>query len=926
MLYFITHKAEAVEFMTKLPIKLLQVVLVFCAALTVYLLTAAFVPYPGISTDYLASLCFPGAGSGLGTYMLDEWIAYCAVHAGSPDGVIFRTTLLSAACGALLISLLFLAVKSGVRLSCLDLTGIRNHELARAERDIVFIMRVAGTGAVLAGLAALPIWAMSTRLLPGAVTTCVGMAFLSLAIGLRRLCAEDVLDGALPTLGRKAMMGAVFGLAVFIGTLSPMMLPVAIVGILFGGWVLILPRIEGRLSYFPWIFGGSALGIAASIGVSAAWHAVFDPQTALSPALVWARDLAGAASLLTGMVLHFEGAAPLVLFAAATALFFGTFPRAFLRFGTPVIGQIGILALVVLSIVQWPEDFWALLSEPSPLTVLGMVFVTMLFALLVGSWAKSWLDVHLRWQISRAYGTVICAAVLLYGSAALLQVWVNAADGAGISARQALTPIREMMSQLLPDGCTVWIDPPQNASLFLVHRYADGNPVCPIRNIDQQFARLQLKGKPSAACCAEDPVLAELAAVGGAPLMQYLRFSDWGKEVLCGSPAATHAAQVEAVASRVAVTSFGRTVVGKRFVRALSRRAAVAYAAQAFNCPDAEAEPLLRRAKTLDPENLGVLLSLGALAESGRPADRTDTLAAIDTVEKNPWLRAPTVAQAEAFELRYGPVRSETFRAAKRLRKFLENPEDNVAAVVEAYRTAPERLSGREQLIALLNLTEPEILAGFEGRDPSRAEIEAYLCFHLRTERAQEYYKRCELLLKDNDALSVLYRNRGRLSSDRLHEKAYAFFSRDGYFPYAYVYLVGLLQTDDLTEAIRFVSGFSFREALAEQPCLAEDLRIRVLNFTGKTNLPQAMTLARDWLHKEPLQPRIWSFLLAHSAEQGSEACRADVRACLRHYPLHPAASDAFAADLRTRHGEEAARRWLRSAADARAEIDLLKE
>lgn len=907
--------------MVKVSSKLFQVILVFAVAAGVYLLTAAFVPYPGLSTDYLAALCFPGAADMLGAYKLDEWVLCHLIQIAGPDRMFVWCTCFSALCGALMITLLFLTAQSAVRLFCIDYTGIRSYERARAERDMHFIAHISGIGTVAIALTALPLWAMSTRLLPGTLTACAGMAFLALAVELRCRCAEDVRDSLLPSVAHRAMMGILFGGALFFATLSPTMLPVAIVGILFGGWVLILPRIDGRLSYFPWILGGLAAGLLFSGIVSTAWHALFNAETTLSPFILWAQGVMGAVPAIMGMVLNFDGAAPLVFFAAAAALFFGTFPRAFLYFGTPLIGQIGIVALFALSIARWPAEFWVLLSEPTPVAVLGMAFAVLLFALLVGAWAKHLLDSLPRWSASRAHFAAMTVALCFFGCLMLLLGGRNMQDGSGISARRALGPIRETMNRLLPEACTVWIDPPQNASLFLVQRYADGRPVCPVRKVERMFERLQLKGKPFADCCAEDPVLAELAALGGDPLLQYLRFSDWGAEVVTGSLAVTRAAQVEAIAARVAATDFGETVVGERLVRTLSRRAAATYAAQALRMPDAQAAELLQRAKTLDPENPGILLSLGALTETGYPVSQADALLALKTVEENPWLRAPTLAQAHAFEQQYGPVRSEVFRAAKRLRDFLENPEENVAAIAEAYRAAPDRLSDRERVIALLSLGEEEILSGFEGREPSRTEIEAYLCFYLRTERAMACYKRYEALLKENDALSVLYRNRGRIAADRLHEKAYAFFARDGYFPYAYVYLLGLLRSDDPTEAAAFVSGFSFRDHLRERPCLAEELRVRVLKRIEASDPSRAVTLARDWLQKEPLQPRLWTFLLNRDSALEPELLAADVRAALRHYPLHPLASTAFAAELTRLHGPDAAARWTQSVVRARAEV-----
>lgn len=909
--------------MNQFTVKVLQVILVFAIALAFYLLTAAFVPYPGVSTDYLTAACFPMSGGSLGAYKLDEWVVYHVIQLAGPSNLVTWTTIFSACCGALVVSLLFLAVKSGVRLSCLDLTGIRDHELARAEQDIVFISRIAGIGTAVVALVALPIWVMGTRILPGILTACVGMAMLSLAIGLRRFCAEDVQNGAWPTVGRQVMMGAVFGLAVFLGTLSPTMIPVALAGILFGGWVLVLPQIEGRLSYFPWIAGGLVLGILASIGVSAAWNSCYGEPSTLSPILLWAQGLKGIAVTLVAMVMTFEGVAPLVFFVATVALFIGTFPRAFTHFGTPIVGQISILALLVLCFARWPGDFWVLLSEPTPLAILGMVMMLLILGLLLASWARNWLDVHTSWKLSKAYLAVAVTGAIGFGFVALCQACQNASAGAGLSARRALSPIREMMSNILPEDCRVWIAPPKNASIFLIHRYASGNPVLPIKDIGKTTELIVLKGKSFADCCLTDEVLAELATVGGAPLVQYLRFSDWGEEILFGSPASKHAAQVESIAALVADMPFGKTPVGKQFIQALGRQAAMSYAAQALQCDDVAAEPLLRKAQLLDPENLGVRLSIGALEIPGRPVTRKDRLAATLVLEENAWLRAPTLRQTESFEALYGPVRTKTFHAATRLRKFLETPESNLESIKVAYLKDPEAISERERVLALLTLTEDEILASFEKREPSFAELESYLCFHLRTEKAMACYKKYLSLLGNNDAMGVLYHNRGTRASDRLHEKAYAFFARDGHFPYAYLYVLGLLEEGDTATAEKFVSGFSFRESLAERPCLMEELRVRVLEAIWAKDQAAAIACARAWLHTDKKQPRIWTRLLRYLSVAQPDQLLLDVRNCLVHYPSHAKASAALADHLTLRYGETAAARWTQSVQRARAEVDL---
>ena len=201
-------------------------------------------------------------------------------------------------------------------------------------------------------------------------------------------------------------------------------------------------------------------------------------------------------------------------------------------------------------------------------------------------------------------------------------------------------------------------------------------------------------------------------------------------------------------------------------------------------------------------------------------------------------------------------------------------------------------------------------------------ELELYLLAYPLTESSCALYQLYRDALKENSALTQIYNTRYGVNRDRLRDRILSFFSRDGHFAYALFYVNDCLAQGDLEEAAQFVTGFSFRERMAEMPYLAETLRVRVLEKIAETDAPRAVELVRDWLRSEPKQPALWSFLCVHAGALGEaqgQVSVAEALTCLAYYPIHPQAGQWFEAYLRTQGGDLFAARWEEACRRARA-------
>lgn len=290
--------------------------IVFVAAFVFYALTAAFVPVPGASAGFMSTLCFPGQTVASMEYPLDAVLGRAVVALVGPTRLTVALPLLAALLGALAVTGLFRATVAGVRFSCLDLTGIRAQELPRVTADISTTARLAGLGAAVVGAVSLPLWALGTRPLPGTLSTTLGIALITFAMGVRWRAAQSMALFPQPTLFSRALMGAVFGFAAYLGTTVPMLLPVAILGIALAGKPLIASDTEDRLVFVPWIVLGLFGGVALSVLSVWLWHWMFGVSTEAGALALWGHWMRSALPGLTQLFLSFEGGGALGAFGA----------------------------------------------------------------------------------------------------------------------------------------------------------------------------------------------------------------------------------------------------------------------------------------------------------------------------------------------------------------------------------------------------------------------------------------------------------------------------------------------------------------------------------------------------------------------------------------------------------------------------------
>ena len=367
--------------------------LVFVGSLAFFLLTGAWVPCPGASADFLAAICFPGQLEGSAWEPLGTALTWLARLLGGKAGI----AALTAALGAWAATMLFVAAVEGVRHACVDFGELAEGARPRAWRDSAATALLAGFGTVAVALTTLPLWALGTRPLPAAATVAVGATAIALAMTLRRRCAEDFEAGLPPSARRCCAMGLLFAFAAFLFADNPAALPISLAAILLGGGVLVRMGVEGRLSYLPWIVLGLIAGTLASVAAVALWCMALGLETPDNLFLFWGARLGQLTpGALMGLAMNFEGAAPLALFALALALLLGCFPRAYFRFGSPLIGQVAILALAGCCLARWPKALWETMDEPTPLAALGVALVALNVGLLVGSWIRNWLDAHVQ--------------------------------------------------------------------------------------------------------------------------------------------------------------------------------------------------------------------------------------------------------------------------------------------------------------------------------------------------------------------------------------------------------------------------------------------------------------------------------------------------------------------------------------------------
>ncbi|MGN0890024.1 MAG: hypothetical protein ACI4W7_00065 [Candidatus Spyradenecus sp.] len=882
-------------------------VAVFAVATVFYLLTSAWGAYPGASAQFVALTLFPEWGLDEGVHSLEQVLALGMTRLLAPERLLAGCSWGAAILGGLTILGLFRATMAGISLSCVDMNGIRAHEMGRMREDLWLVMLLTGLGTALAGLVALPLWAQGTRPLAGGVATTLGMALICFALRLRRRCIEDLEGAGRLTFRHQVLLAGVFALAAYLGVDVVQLAPVALVGMVLGASAFVRAEGTAQAQNLLWAAIGVVAGVVASMVTYRMSLALAGVETEMSLGVLWVNRVMAAWKGALPWAMSFEGASALILFALPMGLYFGCFPQAYLKFASPLIGQLVILLALGTCLTQWPEALWETLAEPTALSALGMAMLICITGMMVGSWASNWLDVHTRWKPGAAHGV---ATVMVMGSLCALagaEGWLWHDQGAGRPAQEVCREVWKAQERSVPAPAQVWLEAPwRGVEDFLVWRHTQGRTLYPVRVGATKGRNICLGDQMWEAWTAADLAFARLQTLPKA-LEQYLAASPWRQFVLSGELPLDNEREMVAVVRWAEGTPFGQTPVGRRFLEGLLARAARSAVTRAYALLPAEAAERLREALIWDAKNLAAVLSLAALTEEGVAVSQAERVAGVAVLEREPWLQEPSPRQASAFEAKYGPVRNAAFRSARRMGHLESgNREAMLSALCKVYEENPQVLSAQERLAALLAAGEAAGAEHLQHVPAQPEELELYLLAYPLTEASRALYQTYRETLKENSALTQIYNTRYGVNRDRLRDRILSFFSRDGHFAYALFYVNNCLAQGDLEEAEQFVTGFSFRERMAEMPYFAETLRVRVLEKIAERDQPKAVATARDWLLSDPKQPAIWRFLFEHEPKPPVE----DILACLADYPHHSQAAAWFADYLHAEAGEEAALRW----------------
>lgn len=886
---------------------------VFTAALLFYLVSAAFVPYLGLSSEYLTALCYPAHASSL---------------LNSPTDVVFFRTLLQfipsqSLCtaigfvqcliGAAIVTCLFRSAIATVRHSCLDLTGIRQNELDRTLFSISHASLATGLGTALLATTLLPLWATATRPYPQSLAALIAVATLTAALEFRWHAAQQLILAETAKLRHAFWLLLTTAGIAYLSLTHAMLLPVAAFALVLAGGIFLKREAQGRFIYAMMGGAGVILGLIASVLVTGTWASMLNVTHAPLPntLVIWAQQLAATLPATIRSFTAFEGLVPLVLFLTAAALFLGTFPFAYLKLGAPIIGQLACIALGVVLLLQWPAAAWELLEEPNALCIVGGCMAILCLGALFGSWLHHLLEHTHRWNRRKVRLVALSITFIILGSYAITQGCINALTGSGRPMTQAMETIAPVLDQLLPEETQLWITPNPDTFGMLARRVIAQKPVYPQTEDFATVTEASLAQHPVLGQLAKtDSLLRRLAKLGGEPLRQYLLTEKNTLGILTHLDAQTTAVEAARAARLLSDTPVGSTTIGKRCVTQLNRLAAREHAACAIRTEPEIAVTHLRLARTLDPENPGIKLSLAALKEQMIAITQEELDAARDVLEAEPRWKAPSEHDALTFEYRYGPVQTQGFCSASRLRRLrLGNAPAVLEEILHLYRHVPKLLSKSEHLIAMLNLPEAEAAIAAEKSDPECAEMELFFCLYPDNPISTELYQRHAASLRGRDALTVLFRNRVSHLRDRTSDKMLAFFSRDGVFAYALYYVNALLAADQMETAIAFAGGFNVRERLAKTPALIEELCCRVLDKLEESAPAHARVVCQGWLRSNPRQHRLWTHLL-NNPSSSAEQNRIDIETCLLYYPLHPIATHLYAALLEEELGPEAAARY----------------
>ena len=903
---------------------------VFAAVFLFYLLTAAYVPYPGESATYLASLVFPWQYETPQGGMLGSLLTYLVTAAVSPGALMTAVSVLTALCGAIAVTAVFRVVYFTVQFSSLDLEGVRAGEIPRTTGDIAFCAEVTGLAAAAVAAVTVPLWAIATRPLPATVPVAlVGLAW-ALAAELRyrqALLARDYT--ATLRFGEMALIAltAFFSfLALFTDmTLLLPLLPALI--ILFMPFVL--PTMLFRLRALPCLLTGIVLAALAALGVARLWLDAFAVDPSGSAFAFWANSLSGGMATLNRVLFVPTEAIALALLALSAALMLGCFPAAYCSFGKPLIGQLVALAIPVAALCGWPEAFWGEMQQPSVLAVAASSLAVAVTCTVVGSWCRCWLDIHMAWRPARAYaiaGGIVFVPLLTLTAIA---VWTGWRSGAGFPARLAFRDCWAAYEEAVGRDSRLWLSSTARVSdAFVLYRHINGQTIAiaPVRlllgrNYDA------FRDRTVAGELRDDPVVTELAGIGASSVRMYLEYdADYAGYLADADHTERAAEALVGIAEHLRTTDYGRTPAGKISIAKARAWAARCYAAIALGMPPADALRLLRLAASLNPSNRAYPLGIFAAAQrADAPVTADERLAVTRILEADPALRAPTWWQVDAFDAAEDVVRTPAFDAARRMRAVRNGPRrPAIDRLIAMYRTDPGSLSAVERAVALLELPEQEagaILLERGALQPS--DVLLYLAANPFTETSMALAKRYPDFLKEDEAVARCYdaSNIRHMDPGRMTDMAAAYFAQKASNVRALLLVSLCFREGDIDRAREFVSGFLLEERLPRTAYTAEHLRLQVLRRLVETP-DRGRAVAEGWLRSHPIQSALWTYLLEEVPLAPDER-RAAVQACLAVLPTHPEASRLEAEYIRSLHGDGAAARYLnavRRAASLRKE------
>lgn len=886
---------------------------VFLVAFLFYVATSAFMPYPGISSEYFTALCFPGHAETLLTSPIDAFFFTLLLKFLQPSNVNFVFSLIHAGIGAAIVMCIFRCAIATARVASIDLTGIRDNELDRALFAISHVSFETGLATALIALTSLPIWAMATRLHPQSILTLVIVTAFTFAMEFRwRVNQRHVLDIA-PKFHHGLAIFAAYALTSLTFFTAPMMTPVLLLVILLASGVFINPMAKGRGLYLLFAGFGLILGLFSAIGITAGSAHLRNLSNFPLPngVTLWGQTFSANLAALVPTFTSFEALAPLVFFLLAAALYLGCFPHAYLKLGAPLFGQITCVALGATLLLQWPAQIWELFEEPSALSTMAIFMTILCLGALFGSWLHAFYGKYAHWSHGRIRATALCTMLISIGSYAVWQGTINAPAASGLPLRQAMQKSAPLLDSLLPQKARIWLTPQRDTLGIIARRYVSGTPVQPLSENLASITPEALQAHPVLhEIIGSDPLVHNLASIGAEPLRQYLLVADAELGIIRRLPSQETAHTAAQIAQLFTETEFGQTTIGHRCITWLKQLAAREHAACAISAEPEAAATHLRLARTLDPKNPGIPLSLAALADKGITVTQEERNAARDILEAKPFLRAPSETEALNFEYVHGPICTKGFCSASRLRRFhLGNAPAVLQDIIQLYKTTPDLLSRTEKLIAVLHLPAEEVATLLAERDPDAGDMELFFCLYPELPATATLYEKFKQHLKENDALNTLFRDKETRMRSRIPDKMLAFFLRDGTFAYALYYVNALLDKGDFETAAKFVGGFNVRERLRKTPSLIEELCCRVLIRLKENDPVAARTLCEGWLRSEPRQYRLWAQLLSIDARNITDA-EAEVLTCLRYYPLHPIATARYAEILEQELGADLAKQY----------------